>query len=67
MTDELTDTVAGGNFFTITPIRTESTHPVASHLARKPDGELILQGAYQWQEGWDKSEIEWRDIPTEQL
>lgn len=48
------------------PTRIEYDIPSAYRLARKPDGELVLQGAYQWQEGFNYGH-EWRDIPTEIL
>lgn len=49
---------------TIAPARTEKPVPDAYRLARKPDGTLVLQGAYMWQEGWNTYGHEWRDIPT---
>lgn len=47
----------------VTAARVESGTPASYRLARKPDGELILQGAFQWSEGCNNG-IEWRDIPT---
>ncbi len=49
------------------PTRTEKTTPDAYRLAKKPDGTLVLQGAYMWQEGWNNYGHEWRDIPTVEL
>ena len=43
--------------------RTEKVAPDAYRLARKPDGALILQGAFLWQQGGYYG-YEWRDIPT---
>jgi hypothetical protein len=44
--------------------RIENTVPFSYRLKRlKETGELVLQGCFQWQEGW-KSGHEWRDIPT---
>ena len=43
--------------------RVENQTPAAYRLARKPDGELVLQGAYQWQQGRDYGHT-WRDIET---
>jgi len=40
--------------------------PVEYRLARKPSGELILQGACQWWEG-TISGIEWKEIPIVDL
>ncbi len=40
--------------------------PVLYRLARKPDGELVLQGAYKWQER-NSVGIEWLDIPTVEI
>ncbi len=47
-----------------TAARVESGTPSAYRLARKPNGDLVLQGAYVWQEGFTKSGHEWRDVPT---
>ena len=44
-------------------VRIGKTIPDVYRLARKPDGELVLQGAYFWQEG-NINGHEWRDIPT---
>lgn len=49
------------------PTRIESSTPGAYRLAKKPDGTLVLQGAYLWQQGFYKSGHEWRDIPTVDL
>lgn len=43
----------------------ENNNPVAYRLARR-NGELILQGAYQWQQG-SMGGHEWRDIPIVEL
>ena len=42
--------------------RIENITPVAYRL-RKKNGELVLQGAYFWQQGKDCGH-DWRDIPT---
>ena len=52
---------------TTAPRRTEKATPDAYRLAKKSDGELVLQGAYMWQEGWTNYGHEWRDIPTVDL
>ena len=52
---------------TIGPMRSENTDPSGYRLAKKPDGTLVLQGAYFWQEGWNTYGHEWRDIPTVDL
>lgn len=49
-----------------TPPRVEKTTPDAYRLAKKPDGTVVLQGAYMWQEGRNYGH-EWRDIPTVEL
>jgi hypothetical protein len=49
---------------TLTPTRMEQKTPSEYRLARKPDGTLVLQGAYHWTQGWDGHGFEWRDIPT---
>jgi hypothetical protein len=41
----------------------ENTIPQRYRLARKSTGELILQGAYFWNDGTSFGH-EWRDIPT---
>lgn len=38
--------------------------PTNFRLARKPDGELILQGEYQWHHGFNEYGSEWRDLET---
>ena len=45
------------------PARVEGGTASAYRLMRR-NGELLLQGAYQWQQGSDGG-ITWRDIPTE--
>lgn len=47
----------------VVPARIESGSPVGYRLARKPDGDIVLQGAFQWSQGCDGG-IEWREIPT---
>ncbi len=42
-----------------------SNHAVAYRFARRK-GELILQGAYRWQQG-SMSGFDWRDIPIIEL
>jgi hypothetical protein len=49
------------------PSRTEKTTPDAYRLAKRPDGTLVLQGAYMWQKGWNNYGHDWRDIPTVDL
>lgn len=46
--------------------RLERTMPDHYRLARKPNGELVLQGAYEWQQGY-RGGYTWRDIPTVEL
>ncbi len=52
---------------TIEAARFEKSTPDAYRLAKKPDGTLILQGAYMWHKGWSERGHEWRDIPTIEL
>ena len=47
-------------------IRVESSAPCAYRLARYPNGDLVLQGAYMWTDG-TAGGFEWRDIPTVDL
>jgi len=42
--------------------RVESLTPTAYRLVKR-NGELLLQGAYQWTQGVNGG-VEWRDIPT---
>lgn len=48
----------------IVPARIESLVPESFRLARKPDGELVLQGCFVWREGFERHGHEWRDLPT---
>jgi hypothetical protein len=43
--------------------RIENRTPDGYRLARKTDGEVVLQGAYRWQQGLNGG-IEWRDNKT---
>lgn len=49
----------------VSSARVESNDPAAYRLARR-SGELILQGAYRWQQG-SMAGFEWRDIPIVEL
>jgi len=44
-------------------VKSISSNALAYRLAKKPDGTLVLQGAFQW---WseERAGIEWGDIPT---
>ena len=57
--------MSGFTIATSKAVRTESNTPIAYRLMKKRDGTLVLQGAYQWFEGFSMSGIEWRDITTE--
>lgn len=46
--------------------RMESREPSSYRLARKPNGDVVLQGAYRWTEGQMHGHT-WRDIPTVEL
>lgn len=48
------------------PVRIEELRPLAYRLAKKPDGTLVLQGAFRWSEG-ECGGLEWREIPTIEL
>jgi len=61
----MTSTSEGTTMFL--PGRIEKLTPDAYRLAKKPDGTLILQGAYFWQEGKTYYGHDWRDIPTVDL
>ena len=51
--------------YTISAARLENSDPTAYRLARRK-GELVLQGAYRWNQGSDWG-FEWRDIPIVEL
>ena len=46
--------------------KTRSNVPVFYRLAKKPDGTLVLMGAYQWQEG-SRYGHEWGEMPTVEI
>jgi len=46
--------------------RMESLEPSIYRLARKSNGDVVLQGAYRWTEGQMCGHT-WRDIPTVEL
>lgn len=46
--------------------RMESYTPTSYRLARKPNGDVVLQGAYGWTAGQLHGHT-WRDIPTVEL
>ena len=49
---------------TLDAARVENTIPFSYRLMRlKGTGELVLQGCFQWHQGWESGH-EWRDIPT---
>lgn len=69
MNDLGSDTAIGGSglmnpIFTV-PERIEHRTPSAYRPCRKKDGRLVLQGAYEWEEGAAHG-YEWRDIPEVQ-
>lgn len=43
--------------------RIEQSIPHQYRLCQKHDGNLVLQGAFQWSQGF-LGGIEWRDLPT---
>ena len=49
----------------IPPARIEYKTPVMYRLFRKKNGDIILQGAFKWEEG-EMVGYEWRDIPEVQ-
>ena len=49
----------------IVPARIEYGTPSAYRLCRKKSGDLVLQGAFGWEEGATHG-YEWRDIPEVQ-
>ena len=50
---------------TIAPIKMRSNKPSMYRLMKKKSGELVLQGAFLWQEGCNTSGYDWEDLPTE--
>ena len=51
----------------IGPLKVMNMTPVMYRPARKKDGTIILQGAFQCQEGWNQPTIEWQEIPIVDL
>ena len=49
---------------TITAPKVVDTKPSQYRLMKKKSGELVLQGAYMWQQGLDKSGFDWKDLET---
>lgn len=43
--------------------RVESKMASAIRLAQYPDGRQVLQGAYEWTEGF-KNGFDWKDLPV---
>lgn len=54
------------NYLSQTIYRTEDLKPSSYRLAVTPDGALVLQGCYSWQQG-KRYGHEWRNIPTVKL
>lgn len=50
----------------IVAARIEERAPRAYRLGRR-NGELVLQGAFFWSQGWNEGGHEWRDIPIVDL
>lgn len=48
------------------PCRTQSLSPVEYRLARKKDGSIILQGAFEWRDG-SRHGILWDEVPIHEL
>lgn len=44
-------------------VRVEHSVPSQYRLGRYPDGTLVLQGAFQWQQG-SETGVDWKTIPT---
>lgn len=59
-------TAIGSGYSPISKGRVEKAIPDYYRLARRPSGEIILQGSYTWQEGQNYGH-EWRDIPTVEI
>jgi hypothetical protein len=51
----------------VTDFRWENPAPVMYRLARTADGELLLQGLYQWGDNRGTVGSEWRTVETVQL
>ena len=49
---------------TVSAAKVVSTIPSKYRLMKKKSGELVLQAAYMWQQGWDKSGFDWEDLET---
>ena len=48
----------------IAPYRNQDLTPCMYRLANLPNGEMVLQGAYRWYEGFDKCGFDWKAVPT---
>ena len=49
------------------PLRTQASLPSMYRLAKLPNGEMVLQGSYQWFESENNYGFEWKEIPTVNL
>ena len=52
---------------TIGPVKSESLIPSSYRLAYTPEGEMVLQGAFHWTQGFAMGGFVWKTIPTELL
>ncbi len=69
ITEKTTKTTIDGREITeysMESCRTEKTTPDLYRLGRRSNGEIVLQGAFFWQEG-NTSGHNWRDLETVQL
>lgn len=68
-TEKTTKTVLDGREITeysMESFRMEKTTPDLYRLGKRSNGEIVLQGAFFWQEG-NNSGLNWRDLETVQL
>ena len=63
MTEQCEDITVMPHLEAYSKVKSVSSNPLGYRLAKKPDGTLILQCAYQW---WTEKDsgIEWEEIPT---
>jgi hypothetical protein len=52
---------------TIGSCKTEAATPSSYRLAYTPEGEMVLQGAFHWTQGFAMGGFVWKTIPTELL
>lgn len=60
----LTSGANGITYGIIEPATIKDQFPRMYRLCKKKDGDLVLQGAFYWQKGWELSGYEWEELET---